>query len=50
MFVSLLILLMALFGFGFLRPIWWVAAIVLTFGAAQYGRGGDDGGWDEHRR
>ncbi|MFF7881262.1 hypothetical protein ACH40F_06655 [Streptomyces sp. NPDC020794] len=50
MFVSLLNLLVALFGFsfGFLRPIWWVAAAVLVFGAAQYGRRGDDGGWDEH--
>ncbi|MFB9452114.1 hypothetical protein [Streptomyces antimycoticus] len=33
MFVLLLILIMVLFGFGFLNPIWWVAAAVLVYGA-----------------
>lgn len=48
MFVLLLVLFVILFGFGFLHPIWWVAAAsaVLVFGAAQYGRRGEGGGWD----
>ncbi|MFF4356337.1 hypothetical protein [Streptomyces sp. NPDC001604] len=48
MFVLLLILIVVLFGFGFLHPIWWAAAasVVLVFGAAQYGRRGEGGGWD----
>ena len=39
MFVLLLILLAVLFGFGFLHPIWWVAAAVLAYGATRHGRG-----------
>lgn len=48
MFALLLILIVVLFGFGFLSPVWWVAAssVVLVFGAAQYGRRGEGGGWD----
>ncbi|MGA5448248.1 hypothetical protein ACPCVO_16515 [Streptomyces umbrinus] len=42
MFVLLLVLIVVLFGLGFLDPIWWVAAAVLVFGAARYGR--DHGG------
>ncbi|MDO0937632.1 hypothetical protein QQY66_40105 [Streptomyces sp. DG2A-72] len=42
MFIVLLILIMVLFGLGFLDPIWWVAAAVLVFGATRYGR--DRGG------
>jgi hypothetical protein len=47
-FVLLLVLVVILFGFGFLHPVWWVAAtsLVLVFGAAQYGRRGEGGGWD----
>lgn len=41
-FVLLLIVALILFGFGFLNPIWWVAAAVLVFGATRYGR--DRGG------
>ncbi|MCX4457973.1 hypothetical protein OG585_36110 [Streptomyces sp. NBC_01340] len=44
MFVLLLILIVVLFGLGFLSPLWWVAAGVLVFGATRYGRG-DGGGW-----
>ncbi|MEV7341152.1 hypothetical protein [Streptomyces sp. NPDC093544] len=44
MFVLLLILIVALFGFGFLNPIWWVAAAVLVFGVTRYGRD-RGGGW-----
>ena len=40
--VLLLILIAALFGLGFLDPVWWVAAAVLVFGAAHYSR--DRGG------
>jgi hypothetical protein len=43
-FVLLLILIVVLFGLGFLSPLWWVAAGVLVFGATRYGRG-DGGGW-----
>ncbi|WP_266393655.1 hypothetical protein [Streptomyces canus] len=39
MFVLLLILFAVLFGFGFLHPIWWVAAAVLAYGATRHGRG-----------
>ncbi|MFF4257005.1 hypothetical protein ACFY1L_38060 [Streptomyces sp. NPDC001663] len=48
MFVFLLVLIVVLFGFGFLYPICWVAAAsaVLVFGAIQYGRRGEGGGWD----
>ena len=42
-FVSLLILIVVLFGLGFLHPLWWVAAAVLVFAATRRGRGG--GGW-----
>ncbi|MEU0395668.1 hypothetical protein ABZ208_23350 [Streptomyces sp. NPDC006208] len=40
MFVLLLIFVVALIGFGFLNPMWWVAAGVLIFGLAHFGRGG----------
>ncbi|MEU9324712.1 hypothetical protein AB0D91_13030 [Streptomyces canus] len=39
MFVLLLMLFAVLFGFGFLHPIWWVAAAVLAYGATRHGRG-----------
>ncbi|MCK8434264.1 hypothetical protein G3I77_14895 [Streptomyces sp. D2-8] len=42
MFVLLLILIVALFGFGFLNPIWWVAGAVLVYGVTRHGR--DRGG------
>ena len=42
MFVLLLVLIVVLFGLGFLDPVWWVAAAVLVFGAAHYSR--DRGG------
>ncbi|GGR07839.1 hypothetical protein [Streptomyces netropsis] len=38
----LLVVCLALIGFGFLHPLLWVAAAVLIFGAVRYGR--DDGG------
>lgn len=38
MFVLLLILIVVLFGLGFLHPLWWVAAAVMVFGATRYGR------------
>jgi hypothetical protein len=41
-FVLLLALIVVLFGFGFLNPIWWVAAAVLVYGATRYRR--DRGG------
>jgi hypothetical protein len=41
-FVLILILIAALFGLGFLHPIWWVAAAVLVYGVAHHGR--DRGG------
>ncbi|MCX4977983.1 hypothetical protein [Streptomyces sp. NBC_00620] len=44
MFVLLLILIVVLFGLGFLNPIWWVAAAVLVFGVTRYGRD-RRGGW-----
>ncbi|MFF1444287.1 hypothetical protein [Streptomyces sp. NPDC058295] len=44
MFVLLVILIVALFGLGFLHPLWWVAAAVLLFGATRYGRD-RGGGW-----
>ncbi len=43
MFVLLLVLIVVLFGFGFLNPIWWVAAAVVVFGVTRYGRGGGAG-------
>jgi hypothetical protein len=42
--VLLLILIVVLFGLGFLHPLWWVAAAVLLFGATRYGRD-RGGGW-----
>ncbi|MCZ4509077.1 hypothetical protein O3Q52_12850 [Streptomyces sp. ActVer] len=42
MFALLLVLILVLFGLGFLDPVWWVAAAVLVFGAAHYSR--DRGG------
>ncbi|MCX5328405.1 MULTISPECIES: hypothetical protein [unclassified Streptomyces] len=44
MFVSLLILIVVLFGLGFLSPVWWVAAAVLVFSATRHG-GDRGGGW-----
>ncbi|MFF1964870.1 hypothetical protein ACFVW5_14900 [Streptomyces sp. NPDC058232] len=44
MSVLLLILLVALFGLGFLSPLWLVAAAVLIFGLVHSGRGGARGG------
>jgi hypothetical protein len=43
-FVLLLVLIVVLFGLGFLNPLWWVAAAVLLFGATRYGRD-RGGGW-----
>jgi hypothetical protein len=40
MFVLLLIFVVTLIGFGFLNPMWWVAAAVLIFGLVHYGRSG----------
>jgi len=37
-FVLLLILVVALFGFGFLHPIWWAVAAVLLYGVTRHGR------------
>ncbi len=31
MFVLLLVVALILFGFGFLNPLWWMAAAVLVF-------------------
>ncbi|MFF8532955.1 hypothetical protein ACF07B_13505 [Streptomyces sp. NPDC015532] len=45
MFVLLLILIMVLFGLGFLNPPWWVPAAVLIFGVTGYGRDRHGGGW-----
>nr|WP_202538554.1 hypothetical protein [Streptomyces sp. SID8379] len=36
----LLLLAVALIGLGFLNALWWVAAIVVIFGAFRYGRTG----------
>jgi hypothetical protein len=43
-FVLLLVLILILFGSGFLNPLWWWVAAVLVFGATRHGpdRGG---GW-----
>ncbi|MET9785060.1 hypothetical protein [Streptomyces canus] len=38
MFVLLLVLILILFGSGFLNPLWWWAATVLVFGATRHGR------------
>ncbi|MEU9313332.1 hypothetical protein [Streptomyces sp. NPDC048256] len=42
MFVPLLILIVSLFGLGFLHPFWWLAASLLVFAAVRHGR--DRGG------
>lgn len=39
MFVLLLILIVVLFGVGFINPLWWVAAAVLVYGVTRHGRG-----------
>ncbi|MGX1907994.1 hypothetical protein ACWIID_03905 [Streptomyces phaeochromogenes] len=44
MFVLLAILIVVLFGLGFMNPIWWVAAAVLVYGAARHGRDRGGGG------
>ncbi|WP_369174450.1 hypothetical protein AB5J49_43820 [Streptomyces sp. R28] len=44
MFVLLLILILILFGSGFLNPLWWWVAAVLVFGAPRHGRD-RGGGW-----
>lgn len=41
MFALLLIVALILFGFGFLNPIWWMAAAVLFFDSTRYGRDRD---------
>ncbi len=43
-FVLLLILILILFGSGFLNPLWWWVAAVLVFGATRHGRD-RGGGW-----
>lgn len=45
----LLLLIAALFGLGFLHPLWWAAAAVLVFGYAHYSRNRDRGGNSEYR-
>ncbi|WP_336605646.1 hypothetical protein [Streptomyces sp. BA2] len=40
MIVLLALLVVALFGLGFLNAMWWVAAAVLIFAVVHYGRGG----------
>ncbi|SEC88986.1 hypothetical protein SAMN05216482_5031 [Streptomyces sp. PAN_FS17] len=43
-FVLLLILILILFGSGFLNPLWWWVAAVLVLGATRHGRD-RGGGW-----
>lgn len=52
MFALLLIVAVILFGFGFLNPIWWMAAAVLLFDSKRYGRdrGRSQGGRVRFRR
>lgn len=38
MFVLLLVLILILFGSGFLNPLWWWATAVLVFGPTRHGR------------
>lgn len=38
MFALLLIVAVILFGFGFLNPIWWMAAAMLLVDSTPYGR------------
>uniref|UniRef100_A0AAU2V051 Hydrophobic protein n=1 Tax=Streptomyces sp. NBC_00003 TaxID=2903608 RepID=A0AAU2V051_9ACTN len=45
MIVLLVLLVMALFGLGFVNALWWVLGAVVLFGLFRYGRGGY-GGWD----
>jgi hypothetical protein len=49
-FVLLLILIVPLFGLGFLHPFWWLAAALLVFAAVRHGqdRGGGSGS-EEYR-
>ncbi|MEU5316716.1 hypothetical protein AB0G67_08310 [Streptomyces sp. NPDC021056] len=42
MFVLLLVLILILFGSGFLNPLWWWAAAVLVFGATRHRRDRQD--------
>lgn len=48
MFALFLVIIVVLFGFGFLSSVWWVAAasVVVVATTAQYGRRGEGGGWD----
>ncbi|MFF7451265.1 MULTISPECIES: hypothetical protein [unclassified Streptomyces] len=43
MFVLFLVLVVVLFGLGFLNPLWWVAAAVLVFGVTRHARDGGAG-------
>ncbi|MFF1477107.1 hypothetical protein ACFVYD_05935 [Streptomyces sp. NPDC058301] len=45
MIVLLVLLVMALFGLGFLNGMWWVVAGVVVFALLQYGRGGGYDDW-----
>ncbi|PKV83454.1 hypothetical protein [Streptomyces sp. TLI_146] len=53
MIVLLTLLVMVLFGLGFLNGIWWVAAAVVVFAGFRYGRDGwgrgDDSGFRNYR-
>lgn len=56
MTVVLFILVLVLFGLGFLNALWWVAAVVLVFALAGHGRGrrsrghhSDYGEYKDHR-
>ncbi|WP_327325369.1 hypothetical protein OG735_24850 [Streptomyces sp. NBC_01210] len=40
----LVLVVVALIGFGFMEPVLWVAAAVLVFGHVRYGRGGSRSG------
>ena len=44
--VLLFILVMVLFGLGFLNALWWVAAVVLVFALVGSGRGRRGRGYD----
>jgi len=46
-FVLLLIVALILFGFGFLNPIWWLAAAVLVSGSTRHSRRHRAGWWRE---
>jgi hypothetical protein len=39
--VLLLVLIVVLFGLGFLDPLWWVAAAILLYGVTRHSRGRD---------